>query len=535
MPLVTNPTPSSKWRKVVAKIAFLTATVLLGGGVFLASRWPFRREAVLKDLQIASLSKVDVGAFHGTYFPRPGCLLEHVTFQHNPKPGTPPLITIERMRIEGSFPGLFSGDVRRIRAEGMRILIPPRGTDERFQIPKRSTFVIDDLIADGATLEVASREPDKQPLKFSFHDFILSNVGSSGPASFRTRLSNPEPPGEITTTGKFGPWNADDVGKTAVSGEYVFQQADLGVFRGIAGLLSSSGKFAGVLDRIEVQGVTDTPHFTVTSSSHQVHLRTQFHAVVNGENGDTFLETVAANFSKTTVWSEGSVAGRVGQPGKTASLELAAKDGRIQDILLLFVQSQHAPMSGTVTFRAKVSIPQGKRRFLEKVGLQGDFGIDAGSFTKFDTQQGVNNLSEGARGEEDRHKPEKDEAEAETVLSDLKGHVLLKDGTARFSNLSFSVPGALAKLQGTYNLISKRIDLRGTLKTDSAPSKTTHGAKALILKVLDPLFKKRHVGYLMPVKITGTYEHPSFALDLSDRNDKKRDKEKEQASRSSAH
>ena len=63
------------------------------------------------------------------------------------------------------------------------------------------------------------------------------------------------------------------MGKTAVSGEYVFQQADLGVFRGIAGLLSSSGKFAGVLDRIEVQGVTDTPHFTVTSSSHQVHLQ----------------------------------------------------------------------------------------------------------------------------------------------------------------------------------------------------------------------------------------------------------------------
>ena len=83
MPLVTNPTPSSKWRKVVAKIAFLTATVLLGGGVFLASRWPFRREAVLKDLQIASLSKVEVGSFQGTYFPRPGCVLEHVIFQHN--------------------------------------------------------------------------------------------------------------------------------------------------------------------------------------------------------------------------------------------------------------------------------------------------------------------------------------------------------------------------------------------------------------------------------------------------------------------
>src|ERR1700730_9996141 len=273
MPRVSIPISSHKSRTFILTAAFLTAGVLLAGVVFLAARWPFRREAVVKDLQDASLSKVDISAFHGTYFPRPGCLLEHVTFQHNPKPGTPPLITIERIRIEGSFPGLFSKHVRRIHAESMRILIPPRGTDDHFQTPKRSTFVIDDLIADGATLEVASREPDKQPLKFSFHNLILSNVGSNGPASFQAKLSNPEPPGEIITSGRFGPWNADDVGKTAVSGEYVFQQADLGVFRGIAGLLSSSGKFAGVLDRIEVQGVTDTPHFTVTSSSHQVHLQ----------------------------------------------------------------------------------------------------------------------------------------------------------------------------------------------------------------------------------------------------------------------
>src|ERR1700730_19222440 len=73
MPLVTNRTPSPKWRKVVATVAFLTAAVLLGGGVFLASRWPFRREAVLKDLQGASLSKGDVyGCLSWYVFPPPG-------------------------------------------------------------------------------------------------------------------------------------------------------------------------------------------------------------------------------------------------------------------------------------------------------------------------------------------------------------------------------------------------------------------------------------------------------------------------------
>src|SRR5712692_10271227 len=111
-----------------------------------------------------------------------------------------------------------------------------------------------------------------------------------------------------------------------------------------------------------------------------VELKTQFHAVVNGENGDTFLQQVVATLWKTTVWSQGGVAGTSGQPGKTTSVELAAKDGRIQDLLLLFARSDRAPMSGTVSFHAKVSIPPGKRAFLEKVELQGDFGIDAGSF-----------------------------------------------------------------------------------------------------------------------------------------------------------
>src|SRR5580704_8024624 len=111
MPRVLIPISSSQSRGFKLPAAFVTAGVLLAAVVFLAAGWPFRREAVLKDLQDASLSRVDIGAFHGTYFPRPGCVLEHVTFQHNPKPGTPPLIIIERVRIEGSFPGLFTKHV----------------------------------------------------------------------------------------------------------------------------------------------------------------------------------------------------------------------------------------------------------------------------------------------------------------------------------------------------------------------------------------------------------------------------------------
>jgi hypothetical protein len=512
--------PSQPKRRIIVPAALALIVMILAAIAFLAWRWPFSREAVLADLEEASLSKVEVGAFHKTYFPRPGCVLERVTFQHNPKAGSAPLITVQKLRIEGTFSGLFTRHVRRIRAEGLRILIPPRGSGEHFQTFQRSTFVIDDLIADGAVLQVASRDPEKQPLQFSFHNFVISNVGSDGPASFQAKLSNPEPPGEVSTTGRFGPWNPDDVGKVTVSGEYLFQQADLGVYRGIAGLLSSSGKFSGTINRIEVQGLTDMPSFTVTSSSHRVQLKTQFHAVVNGENGDTFLQQVVATFWKTTVSSEGRVAGRAGQPGKTTSVEIAAKDGRIQDLLLLFARSERAPMSGTVSFRAKVFIPPGKRSFLEKMELQGDFGIDAGSFTKSETQDGVNHLSRGARSDEDSPKTKQDQNDPETMLSDLTGHVLLRDGTARFSNLSFSVPGALAQMHGTYDLVTEQIDLRGTLRTDSAPSNTAQGIKSLLLKALDPFFKKKRAGYQMPIKITGTYEHPSFGLDLAGTGEK---------------
>ena len=98
MPRVLIPISSTQSRGFILPAAFVTAGVLLAAVVFLAARWPFRREAVLKDLQDASLSRLDVGVFHGTYFPRPGCVLEHVTFQHNPKSGSPPLITVQRLR-----------------------------------------------------------------------------------------------------------------------------------------------------------------------------------------------------------------------------------------------------------------------------------------------------------------------------------------------------------------------------------------------------------------------------------------------------
>jgi hypothetical protein len=105
--------------------------------------------------------------------------------------------------------------------------------------------------------------------------------------------------------------------------------------------------------------------------------------------------------------------------------------------------------------------------------------------------------------------------DAETVLTDLKGSVVLNTGTASFSDLSFGIPGASAGMYGTYNILNHKIDMHGRMQVDTKISKTSTGVKALLLKVMDPFFKKRKKGEVVPVHITGTYEHPRFGLDLT--------------------
>jgi hypothetical protein len=39
---------------------------------------------------------------------------------------------------------------------------------------------------------------------------------------------------------------------------------------------------------------------------------------------------------------------------------------------------------------------------------------------------------------------------------------------------------------------------------------------------MDPIFKKKPKGEVVPVKISGTYDHPTFGLDLGDKDEQKR-------------
>jgi hypothetical protein len=82
----------------------------------------------------------------------------------------------------------------------------------------------------------------------------MHDTGAETPWAFTASLTNPTPPGRIDTHGTFGPWNAGSLARTPLAAEFTFHDADLGVFKGIRGTLQSSGRFSGVLERIEVDG-----------------------------------------------------------------------------------------------------------------------------------------------------------------------------------------------------------------------------------------------------------------------------------------
>ena len=178
----------------------------------------------------------------------------------------------------------------------------------------------------------------------------------------------------------------------------------------------------------------------------------------------------------------------------------------------MFVREPKPPFNGISSFRAHVIIPPGKRPFVEKVRLVGDFGIEGGQFAKASRQKDIDTLSDKARGA----KPDEqlEDEDPERVISNVAGHVELRDATATFVNSSFAIPGAFAQMHGTYNLQSEAIDLHGTLKTDAELSEMTSGIKSVLLKPFDVFFKRKHAGAVVPVHLIGTYKDPQPGLDL---------------------
>ena len=425
----------------------------------------------------------------------------------------PPLITVKHLAVRANLLQLLRTPVHisSVTLDGLEIKVAPKRDQHDkppSSVPKYHThlanFDIDHVQAGGTMLYILRKDPDAEPLLFELRKLALRSAGVGQPMTFTAELTNPTPPGVIQTQGHFGPWNFDEPSATPVDGNYDFQHADLSVFPGISGILSSQGKYTGALNNIVVDGATDVPDFQLDRGGQEVHLTTQFHAIVDGTNGNTYLQPVNAHFLNSDVTTRGDVAGKPGQKGKTITLAVDMSKARVQDMLALAAKG--APMlTGGLALKAKLLLPPGKQPVLQKMQLAGTFDVTEAKFTQPKLKDAVNGLSRRGQG-----KP--DDTSIDNVAAEFQGDFKLRNSTITFSRLQFATPGVAAQVQGSYGLSSSQIDFVGDVRLDATASQTMTGAKHVLLKPFDPMFKKHGAGTYLPVKVDGTREHPEVKL-----------------------
>jgi hypothetical protein len=249
----------------------------------------------------------------------------------------------------------------------------------------------------------------------------------------------------------------------------------------------------------------------VNVSGHRVPLQTRYQARVNGTNGDTTLEKIDATFLRTSLVAAGGVFDVKGVHGRRVTLDVEIQSGRLEDVMRLSVKTPQPPMTGALRLRTKFDLPPGDRDVLEKLKLDGSFTIGGGRFTSAAVQEKIEELSRRASGRKTNGNGR--DSARRNVTSDFSGRFTLGNETLTLSKLTFDTPGAIVELNGQYSLRSEALAFSGDLFMDAKVSETTTGWKSLVLRVVDPLFR-RNGRTIIPIKITGTRADPSFGMDV---------------------
>jgi hypothetical protein len=413
--------------------------------------------------------------------------------------------------------------VQTVLVQGLRLNIPPKNARGPLLPPQKRrrgrpalNIVVDQIVCSDAVLTIETDKPGKQPLVFPIRDLTLHDVGRRKPIRFEASLLNPKPVGDIRSTGHFGPWNDEEPRDTPIDGAYSFTNADLGTIRGIAGTLSSTGRYSGTLGEIGVDGSTETPDFALDVSEHPVDLHTDFNATVDGTTGDTILNSVRATLLHTVLEVTGKVIRTSGgqdngdRSGHFIDIAVTTEKARVEDILTLGAETTPPLMHGGLSLRARLNIPPGHESVSHKMRINGTFAIRGATFTNPKWQETVDNLSMRAQG----HPRDKNDVTASPVVeSEMGGNFALAQAVLGIPRLTYQMPGAKVALAGKYSLDGQVFDFAGTVQTEATASQMLTGWKKWLAVPFDPLFKKDGAGLEVPITISGTKSEPKFGVD----------------------
>lgn len=516
---------TSKSNRTLRWVGLVTLILLAAAAITV--RWvidraePIVRARVIQTLSNRFQSKVELGSFsvsvaRGIEVSGSGLKIFGATDPNAYEPGTQALIAIGEFRFSTSVRSLFRSPmhVDTVHVKGLVLNIPPKqDRQEMTRMRKqggRMTIVVDKFVCEDTKLIINGKNSTKPPLQFDIQVLQMKDIGSGQPLQFTATLTNPKPVGNIQSTGLFGPLDETTPGDTPVQGNYSFRDADLSTIKGIGGTLSSTGEYSGTLANIIVHGQTDTPDFRIAISGHPVPLHTEFHATVDGTSGNTYLHPVYTTFLETSLTASGSVERLTTGHGHDIELKIVFDNARIQDLLQLGVRTEPPVMSGPVEMETKLSLRPGQGNVADRLELAGSFHIPNGHFSNQKVQGKLDWLSLVSEG-----KPKQAQKNnGEDVPVDLRGVFHLNNGLLSFSLLHFLIPGTHVDMTGNYGLDGKVFDFRGQARLKAEVSQMTTGWKSILLKPIDPIFRKDGAGTEIPIKVTGTEGEPHFGLDF---------------------
>jgi hypothetical protein len=458
-----------------------------------------------------------------------GVAVPGATAASQPGPPIQPLIQIAEFRFHAPLRYKLGEPVKisLVELKGLEVDVPPKTHFMHKAPAKRAEehgtpllrFEVESIICDGARLTLETDKPGKLPLEFAIERIKLTGASANGSMQFDAKLTNPRPEGTIETTGRMGPWIVEDPGETPLNGSYRFEHADLGDFKGIAGIMQSTGRYEGVLRDLEVDGQAETPDFRLTHFGAAVPLHADFHAHVDGTSGDTWLQPVHATLGQSHFTAEGKVVrvppgtssnGSATQGGHEIALNVTVDRGRMEDFLRLASKNGTPLLTGTLALKATLEIPPGTAAVDERLKLNGSFTLEDAQFTDVKIQNEVGELSLRGQGRPREAKS----GEGAEVRSFLQSDFTMAEAVIALPDLKYTVPGAEIDLKGMYDVQQGLLDFTGTAKTQATVSEMVGGWKGELLKPADRYFKKDGAGAEVLIHVNGTREDPKFGVDL---------------------
>jgi hypothetical protein len=188
-----------------------------------------------------------------------------------------------------------------------------------------------------------------------------------------------------------------------------------------------------------------------------------FQALLDPSDGSASIQRMSGFLLSSSFVANGLVSNIQDDRLRDILFNVSVSHGRLEDVLPLAVKSQASPISGALRVRAKLEIRPGEQEILDRLRLDGDFAASNAQFLSLNLRDRLWKASRKGQGLPNNLSPG-------SPLSKMRGHVRLNNGTAEFSSLVIDLPGSSARLNGSYQLASERLNLHGQPPKEVKPA-----------------------------------------------------------------